>query len=117
MKFVQNDDLYVYGTLSKLVRKKVSYSKKDWPSQWEGWAKNDLGDSTCKEECTDAVDAFFIEKGGVTAIMNEVLRHELHSITDLSSSFQISYSIEQPSSCRSTYHMGGWVPGINHQEA
>ena len=39
MKFVQNDDLYVNGTLSKLVRKKMSYSKKDWPSQWEGWAK------------------------------------------------------------------------------
>ena len=39
MKFVQNDDLYVNGTLSKLVRKKRSYSKKDWPSQWEGWAK------------------------------------------------------------------------------
>ena len=39
IKFVQREHLYQDGMISKMLRKHLSYSKKDWTVVWDGWAR------------------------------------------------------------------------------
>ena len=39
IKFVQREHLYQDGKISKMLRKHLHYSKKDWTVVWDGWAR------------------------------------------------------------------------------